>query len=178
MAAALEMMSRTPTASIRSKSPLSQKRKEMDATRCVASIAAHQKPTSGGVGWPCQSRGEPLAFQVSRITMNGMNRNMIGMKNQATDRPGEPISPSSRLAALVDYANLIGMDDHPGDVSMINPDVTAHFLRHPRSEWIAITGDTRFDAGLGRGLSMAHLSDTDGVFAVATTSQLIQPREP
>jgi hypothetical protein len=68
------------------------------------------------------------------------------------------------------------MDGHPGDVSMINPDVTAHFLRHPASEWIAITGDTRFNPQLGRGLSMAQLSDIDGVFAVATTSQLVQPR--
>ncbi len=91
---------------------------------------------------------------------------------------GEPVSPSARLAAVVDYANLIGMDGHPGDVSMINPDVTAHFLRHPTSEWVAITGDTRFNPRLGRGLSMAVLSDTDGVFAVATTSQLVQPRLP
>ena len=90
--------------------------------------------------------------------------------------PGEPVSPSARLAAVVDYANLIGMDGHPGDVSMINPDVTAHFLRHPTSEWIAITGDTRFNPHLGRGVSMAHFSDTDGVFAVASTSQLVQPR--
>ncbi len=34
---------------------------------------------------------------------------------------------------------------------MINPDVTAHFLRHPTSEWVAITGDTRFNPSLGRG---------------------------
>ncbi len=89
---------------------------------------------------------------------------------------GAPVSPSARLAAMFDYANLIGMDDHPAPVSMINPDVTAHVLRSPISEWIAITGDTRFNAALGRGVSRAEFSDTDGVFAVASTSQLVQPR--
>ena len=89
---------------------------------------------------------------------------------------GSPISPSSRLAAVIDYANLIGMDDHPATVSMINPDVTAHVLRPPSGEWIAITGETRVNTALGRGVSSAALSDTDGVFAFASTSQLIQPR--
>ena len=89
---------------------------------------------------------------------------------------GMPVSPSSRLAATFDYANLIGMDDHPQEVSMINPDVTAHVLRRPTGEWVAITGDTRFNTALGRGVSNAVLSDTDGVFAVASTSQLVQSR--
>ena len=89
---------------------------------------------------------------------------------------GEPISPSARLAALVDYANLIGMDGHPAGVTMINPDVTAHLLRPPVDEWVAITGETRFNAALGRGVSTATFSDTAGVFATASTSQLVQPR--
>ena len=98
------------------------------------------------------------------------------LKLDAAVVAGSPISPSSRLAAMVDYANLIGMGDHPTAVSMINPDVTAHILRPPTSEWIAITGDTRFNTTLGRGVSRAELSDTDGVFAVASTSQLVQTR--
>jgi hypothetical protein len=89
---------------------------------------------------------------------------------------GAPLSPSARLAGMIDYANLIGMDGHPAGVSMINPDVTAHVLRHPTSDWVAITGETRFDAALGRGVSTAAFSDGDGVFAYASTSQLVQPR--
>lgn len=89
---------------------------------------------------------------------------------------GEPTNRTGRLAALIDYANLIGMDGHPQTVSMINPDVTAHVLRDPMDDWVAITGDTRFDTALGRGLSSACLSDSNGVFAVVSTSQLIQPR--
>jgi hypothetical protein len=90
---------------------------------------------------------------------------------------GEEIRPTTRLTYAFDYANLIGVDTHPERVTMINPDVTAQVLRHPRGEWIGITGDTRFEAGLGRGISYAQLSDGDGVFAVVSMSQLLQHRD-
>ena len=89
---------------------------------------------------------------------------------------GEPISPSARLAAVFDFANLIGMNDHPTSVTMINPDVSAHVLRAPTGEWIGITGDTRFDTAHGRGVSTATFSDADGVCAFATISQILQMR--
>jgi hypothetical protein len=95
---------------------------------------------------------------------------------------GEPVRPTARLALAVDFANLVGMDGPVAELTMINPDVTAHVLRPPRDEsdggsgWVAITGDTRFHPALARGISSAVLSDDDGVFAVASTSQLVQPR--
>ncbi len=89
---------------------------------------------------------------------------------------GEPLRPTSRLTFGFDYANLIGVDAHPDGVTMINPDVTAHVLRPPISEWIAITGDTRFNPAMGRGVSYAEMSDQDGVFAVVSMSQLLQTR--
>ncbi len=89
---------------------------------------------------------------------------------------GEPVSPTARLAFAVDYANLIGLEVAFTDVTMINPDVSAQVLRTPVGEWVAVTGDTRFQAASGRGVSMATLSDAEGVFAYAMTSQLVQPR--
>jgi hypothetical protein len=95
---------------------------------------------------------------------------------------GEPVRPTARLALAIDFANLVGLDGPVAALTMINPDVTAHVLRPPRDEsdgatgWVAITGDTRFHPASGRGISSAVLSDDDGVFAVASTSQLIQPR--
>jgi hypothetical protein len=88
---------------------------------------------------------------------------------------GEPVRPTARLTVGFDYANLIGVDPTIGTATMINPDVTAHVVRMPVDEWIAITGDTRFNHTLGRGVSSALLSDSDGVFAVVSTSQLVQP---
>jgi hypothetical protein len=89
---------------------------------------------------------------------------------------GEPTLPTAHLACAIDYANLVGLDGPTLEMTMINPDVTAHVLRPPLDGWIAVTGDTRFEAGLGRGVSLAQLSDAAGVFAVASTSQLLQPR--
>ena len=89
---------------------------------------------------------------------------------------GEPVNATARITFGFDFANLVGMIDHPRAMTLINPDVTAHVLRPPVSDWIAITGTTRFNPGMGRGVSSAELSDTDGVYATVSMSQLIQPR--
>jgi hypothetical protein len=92
---------------------------------------------------------------------------------------GSPISPSARMAAAFDFANLIGLSGrHPTGVTMINPDVNAHVLRQPVDEWIAITGETRFNTALGRGVSSATFSDSEGVFGFGSISQILQLRPP
>jgi hypothetical protein len=91
---------------------------------------------------------------------------------------GEPIRATSCMAVGFDFAQLINADMERAmpSMTMINPDVTAHVLRPPAGEWIAVTGETRFEAAIGRGISSATLSDSSGVFAVASTSQLVQRR--
>jgi hypothetical protein len=89
---------------------------------------------------------------------------------------GEAVRATSRLTVGFDFANLIGVEEHPSSVTMINPDVSAHVLRPPTGEWIAVTGDTRFNPAMGRGISTAQLSDGDGLFAVASLAQIVQPR--
>lgn len=88
---------------------------------------------------------------------------------------GEPLRPTSRLTFCFDYANLVGVPMEGFPVQLINPDVTAHVLRPPGDDWVVITGDTRFEPGLGRGMSLASFSDSQGVFAVTSIAQLIQP---
>lgn len=89
---------------------------------------------------------------------------------------GEPIRTTSRMAYAFDFASLVGMSVDISSVLMINPDVTAHVLRPAVGEWIALTGDTRIHPALGRGISYAEASDDLGVFAVVSTSQLVEPR--
>jgi acyl dehydratase len=89
---------------------------------------------------------------------------------------GEPVRASSRAALPLDLANLIGVDLDPGKATVINPDVTGHLSRAPVGEWVAITGHTYFAPGVGHGVSMGVLSDADGVFGVASTSQILDVR--
>jgi len=88
---------------------------------------------------------------------------------------GEPIRATSRQTVGVDFTNCIGAAINPGVATTINPDVTAHFLRPPTGDWVAITGHTTFLHEAARGISGATLSDRDGLFAIASASQLIQP---
>jgi hypothetical protein len=88
---------------------------------------------------------------------------------------GEPIRPTTKLVVGFDFSNLIGVDGKSDTVTMINPDVTGHVLRPPVGDWIGITGETRFNPAMGRGLSWTTLSDGEGVFAVVSLSQLVQP---
>jgi hypothetical protein len=92
---------------------------------------------------------------------------------------GQAIRATSCTTVGFDFAQLINAEvaGAMASMTMINPDVTAHVLRAPSGEWTAVTGETRFDAGVGRGLSLATLSDGSGPFAVASCSQLVQRRE-
>lgn len=87
----------------------------------------------------------------------------------------EALRPTAMLAFGLDFANLVGVEFDQGAVTLINPDVSAHILRQPEVGWIAVVGDTRFDHATGRGVSTATLSDAAGVYAAASTSQLVQP---
>jgi hypothetical protein len=89
---------------------------------------------------------------------------------------GEAVSTLARTALAFDYANNIGVEMGSGTATTINPDVNAHVLRQPTGEWVALTGHTQFAPGLGRGVSTAALSDLDGVFALVSVCQLVQPR--
>jgi len=90
---------------------------------------------------------------------------------------GEPTTPTARITFAFDCANVMGIDDPMGNVTMINPDVTAHVLRPPVDEWVAITGETFVMPSLGRSTTIATFSDRDGLYAQGSLSQLVQPRD-
>jgi len=89
---------------------------------------------------------------------------------------GEPQRPTAHITFAFDCANVMGIDDPMANVTMINPDVTAHVLRSPVDEWVAITGETLVDHSMGRSMTIATFSDRDGLYAHASLSQLVQPR--
>jgi hypothetical protein len=88
---------------------------------------------------------------------------------------GEPNRASANITFAFDCANVMGIDNPMANVTMINPDVTAHVLRPPADEWIAVTGDTYVEPAMGRSMTVASYSDSRGMFAHGSLSQLVQP---
>ncbi len=87
----------------------------------------------------------------------------------------EETSPIERLATLVDFASGTGNPMDYTKYSSINPDLSVHVLRPPRSDWIGIRGIThRADDGIG--LSTATIHDLKGPIATAQASLLLDRR--
>jgi hypothetical protein len=90
---------------------------------------------------------------------------------------GETVRRTSRATFPLDLVNMIGVHAiDPSRATSINPDVTGHVNRAPVGEWVALTGNTYYDAAVGHGVSMAVMSDVEGVFGTASTSQLLDVR--
>ncbi|MEZ4332644.1 MAG: thioesterase family protein [Myxococcota bacterium] len=86
-------------------------------------------------------------------------------------------SPTVRLATLVDFASGTGSALDYARYTSINPDLTIHVLREPRTEWIAIHGATCFaDDGVGQ--STATIYDEQGRIAGVQACLLLDRRGP
>ena len=88
---------------------------------------------------------------------------------------GEVTSPIVRLATLADFASGTGNQMDYTKYTSINPDLTIHALREPRSGWIGIRGST-LRAGDGIGQSAATLYDLEGPIANVQASLLLDHR--
>lgn len=90
---------------------------------------------------------------------------------------GESVRATSRAALPLDLGNMMGVHTlDPTRATSINPDVTGHLARGPVGEWVALSGHTWYDHGVGHGVSMAVLSDEAGAFGVTSTSQILDTR--
>lgn len=116
------------------------------------------------------------AMDVRKSVRNDSSATGTWLRIVAPVIAGEAVRTSSRMGYAFDFTNLVGVGMRGDEFTMINPDVSAQILREPVGEWIALTGETRFDHRLGHGVSDAELSDDEGVWAVTSTSQIVQPR--
>jgi len=88
---------------------------------------------------------------------------------------GEDTSPIVALASLVDFASGTGNALDYSKYTSINPDLSVHFLREPRSDWIGIRGTT-LRAADGIGQSHARIYDLEGLVATVDASLLLSRR--
>ena len=116
------------------------------------------------------------ALDFRRLDPEADGANGLWMRLVAPVVAGEPIRDASRATVPMDVVNLIGARFSDPGFTAINPDVSAHLLRPPVGEWVALTGETLFAHGIGHGISAATMSDEDGVFGISSTSQVLDRR--
>lgn len=85
----------------------------------------------------------------------------------------EPVSPTARVAGLLDIANGMTVRSSPGDVAFPNLDLTAHLFRAPVPGWLGFDTTVSFGPG-GHGLTSSVVHDEAG--PVGTVSQVLTVR--
>jgi len=89
--------------------------------------------------------------------------------------PDEEPSGVQRVLAVADSGNGVSAVLSWDEWLFINTELTVHFRRPPRGEWICLDAETSIAAG-GAGLARSVLSDDDGVVAQGAQALLVAPR--
>lgn len=94
-----------------------------------------------------------------------------------TDLPlvdGEAVSPLARLCGLLDIANGMTVRVDPREVAFPNVDLTAHFFRVPRGDWLGCDTSVSFGP-TGVGLTTSVLHDQEGPFGTLNQALTVRP---
>ena len=89
--------------------------------------------------------------------------------------PDEEPTGVQRVLAVADSGNGVSAVLSWDEWLFINTELTVHFRREPRGEWICLDAETSIAAG-GAGLTRSVLSDADGVVAQGAQALLVAPR--
>lgn len=93
-----------------------------------------------------------------------------------TDVPllDEPVSPTARVAGLVDVANGMAARVSPEDAAYPNIDLSAHLFRQPRGEWLGLDTSVSFGP-TGQGLTSSVLHDLEGPLGTVAQCLTVRP---
>ena len=88
---------------------------------------------------------------------------------------GEEVSPTARVAGLLDIANGMTVRADPREVHFPNVDLTAHLLRVPEGEWLGVDASITFgDNGIG--VTSSQLHDAAGPLGSLAQCLTVRPR--
>ncbi len=171
-ATALRMRRDTALAEVASNAPLTAEVAQRPEK--VLSLATAKRFEDGAIPIPGFVRSVELAsFRTS--VREGMPATVLARLLCRVVEGVEP-SPTVRLATLVDFASGTGSPLDYTRWTSINPDLTIHVLREPRTDWIAIHGATHFaDDGIGQ--SSATIYDEEGLVARVQACLLLDRRD-
>jgi Thioesterase-like superfamily len=88
---------------------------------------------------------------------------------------GEQPTGVQRVLAVADSGNGVSAVLSWDEWLFINTELTVHFRRPPRGEWICLDAETSIARG-GAGLARSVLSDDEGVVAQGAQALLVAPR--
>jgi hypothetical protein len=88
---------------------------------------------------------------------------------------GEGPTGVQRVLAVADSGNGVSAVLPFDEWLFINTELTVHFRRPPRGEWICLDAETSIAAG-GAGLARSVISDDEGVVAHGAQALLVAPR--
>jgi hypothetical protein len=88
---------------------------------------------------------------------------------------GEEPTGVQRVLAVADSGNGVSAVLPLSQWLFINTELTVHFRREPRGEWICLDAETTIAEG-GAGLARSTLSDDDGAVALGAQALLVAPR--
>lgn len=135
-----------------------------------------------------QPESLPLSSPSSRPALSQANERRIVYGNPRDPGPGamwfrtkiplvagEAMSPLGRAAMLADMGSAIGSVLSVRDFTFANTDISLHFLRLPRGEWLLIDATTE-TAGNGHAVVSSSFSDREGVYAHGHQILFVDPR--
>jgi acyl-CoA thioesterase len=88
---------------------------------------------------------------------------------------GEPVSPLSRVLAMVDSANGISAELDVGKYLFVPVNLTVSLAREPLTEWTAMRAQTSLSSD-GVGVTRAQLFDERGAIGEALQTLYVEPR--
>ncbi len=89
---------------------------------------------------------------------------------------GENVSPTARVAGLLDLANGMTVRESPEEVAFPNVDLTAHFLREPDEEWLGFDTSVSFGPD-GLGVTSSTIHGVGGPIGTVAQILTLRPRE-
>jgi hypothetical protein len=87
---------------------------------------------------------------------------------------GRDISPVQRAVIAADFSNGLSRLADGDEWVFMNSDLSVHLARPPVGEWVAVDGESIWDAG-GRGVATSHLFDEKGPIGRATQTLFLEP---
>lgn len=87
---------------------------------------------------------------------------------------GTAASAFVKACLFADFGNGVGSATHAHEWSYANLDITIHFFRMPRGDWLLLDAHTE-GAGNGHALAQNLFADAEGVYAKGTQTIFVAP---